>query len=525
MRFWLLVGMVLLILAGCNGENEGGASIQQAEKEDKDPNKKVVFVIIDSMMGSLVDNSLEKGTIPALEFLIENGQYYKDLVAPFPSMSVVIESSMVTGEMPNNHKIPGLVWYKDDEQRLVDYGSTIQKAAQLGMKQALFDSLYHLNNTHLNEESTTIFEALQEKGYTTGSVNTLIYRGNTNHDMHLPPVLDNWLGMNGSLQTKGPDLLAFGSVVKPKVVENKNFPDSLFSQFGLNDEYSVEVTKEIIKNGEQPDFLMVFLPDFDKEAHDNSPHYRKGFERAEHLFQDILNAYPSWEQALEENIFIVVGDHGQDKLLDDEVEMAIDLESIYHDYEPARLQDQLTPGEIAFGNNHRMSYVYALENEQLLPRLAETAMVDKRIAHASWLQDGWVHVISPDYDDVVRFRKFGPWADRYDQTWEIEGNEDILTIKKDSNKNELAYVDYPDILNQLYSAHHAHDNNTLILTAKPGHVFKSQGSPLHVGGGEHGGIHKNETLAALVISGTDKEPEYLRMVDLKDYILQLYDDE
>ncbi|WP_179295514.1 alkaline phosphatase family protein [Bacillus sp. FJAT-45350] len=521
---WLVTFLLVLSLIGCQQGGEGGASIQQIEKESRDPDKNVVLVIIDSMTGSLVDNTGERGTVPALEFLMENGQYYKDLVAPFPSMSVVIESSIITGESPENHRIPGLVWYDQREQRIVDYGSTIEKMVKLGMKQALIDSLYHLNNTHLNPHSITIFEELQNRGYTTGAVNTVLYRGNTTHDMNLPPLLDDWLQVNGSIQTKGPDLLAFGTAVKPKVIQSRNLPDGVTQRFGLNDEYSVEVVKELIKNDEQPDFLFVFLPDFDKEAHINSPHYRVGFERAEHYFQEMLNSYESWDKALEENIFIVIGDHGQDKLLADEARMAIDLDAIYGDFIIPDLMDDIIPGDVVLANNHRSAYVYPIDNEDMLPRLGEMAMMDKRISFAAWEEDDWIYVISPDYNDGMRFQPIGPWTDRYDQTWTIEGNRDVLTLQLEEDNQIVKYVDYPDILNQIQSALHSQDTPAVVLNAKPSYTFKSEGAPLHVDGGEHGGAHKNDTLAAMIIAGTDEEPPYLRMADLKEYILQFFEE-
>ncbi|NEU31032.1 hypothetical protein GN156_09610 [bacterium LRH843] len=35
----------------------------------------------------------------------------------------------------------------------------------------------------------------------------------------------------------------------------------------MNDEFSAKTTAKLIEEGEQPDFMMVFLPDFDKKAH------------------------------------------------------------------------------------------------------------------------------------------------------------------------------------------------------------------------------------------------------------------
>ncbi|MBU8907161.1 alkaline phosphatase family protein [Desertibacillus haloalkaliphilus] len=523
MRLQQIIVMLIIALSlvGCQtNEDEDKNTIQGLGKKDH-PDKNVVFVILDSMMGSLVENSKEKGMVPAIDFLMENGQYYNDLVSPFPSMSVNIESTILTGTMADNHQVPGLVWYKQDEDRLVDYGSTIEKMLKLGLTQSLQDSLYHLNNTHLNPQTTTIFEELQQERLTTGSVNMIVYRGESEHELTLPPLLDGLVSPNGPLLTKGPDLLAFGSAIKPNVIANQPLPDSIYQRFGLNDEYSIEVTKALIKNNQQPNFLAVFLPNFDKEAHEHGPHYRRGFERAELLFQEILNSYDSWEQALEENIFIIIGDHGQDKLKSDKDEMLINLDSIYNDYQISTLRENISNGEIAFANNHRSAYVYSLHDPTLIPSLAETAMVDHRISFSAWQEDDWIYVLSPNQEQTLRFKPGGQWNDRYDQSWTIEGNEAILTLELDPTMNEIHYQDYPDALNQLYSSLNSHPGSYLVLNAKPGYSFASEGAPEHEGGGEHGGMHKNDTLAAMIIAGTDQQPKYRRMVDLKDFFKQL----
>ncbi|MGO4888265.1 alkaline phosphatase family protein [Anaerobacillus sp. MEB173] len=526
MRRLLLIVMtfLLLISSGCN-QNEGefkGASI--AEKKSN-TNKKVIVVMLDTMMGSLIDSSREKGGIPALDFLIENGFYYKDLVSPFPSMSVVIESSLITGQTPDKHEIPGLVWYKTDENRLIDYGSTYEKLVKLGLTQSLEDSVYHLNNTHLSKNVTTIYEDLSRKNFTTGSINMLLYRGDNIHTINIPTIPDQALGLPEQMQTKGPDILAFGKMVKPKVLQDKDLPDSIFSRYGLNDAYAIETVKTLINEGEQPDLMMVFLPDFDKKAHHHSPYYRLGFEQAELFFQDILNSYESWDQALDENIFIVLGDHGSDKQIEDDEKLTIDLESIFHDYAINRLGDPIQEGELVFANNHRMTYVYPIGGQEVIPTLAETAMIDNRIAMAAWLEEEWIHVITPDTNKQFRFKQTGPWTDRYDQTWTIEGEYQNVTLKIDDKKKRISYVDYPDVLNQLYSSLHSLDTPALVLAAKPGHAFGTEGAPAHPDGGEHGGIHKNDTLTALIVAGTDVEPRYRRITDLKEYILGLFSKE
>ncbi|WP_054636328.1 hypothetical protein [Thalassobacillus sp. C254] len=131
----------------------------------------------------------------------------------------------------------------------------------------------------------------------------------------------------------------------------------------------------------------------------------------------------------------------------------------------------------------------------------------------------------PDHEGELRFKRGDVWKDRYNQGWEIEGNEEILTLELEKEKKQVKYVDYPDVLNQLESALASHETPKVILAAKPGHSFLAEGIAVHEDGGEHGGLHKNDLLTAMVIAGTEKEPASLRMVDLKEYVLDLFDNE
>ncbi|MNJ63513.1 hypothetical protein D3C77_594210 [compost metagenome] len=85
----------------------------------------------------------------------------------------------------------------------------------------------------------------------------------------------------------------------------------------------------------------------------------------------------------------------------------------------------------------------------------------------------------------------------------------------------MSYDQYPDVLKRLSSALRSHQGDFLVVTAKPGYEFTGGSSPTHKGGGGHGSIRKMESLVPLIISGTDQKPKYLRMVDLKAYVLDL----
>ncbi len=507
-------------MSGCQNDQSSENEKYQEQVDSSFSDKKVVMVMIDSMMDHTLNHVIEEGEAPALQFLTENGQYYPDLISPAPSMSVTIESSILTGEMPDQHRVPGLSWYNEEEDRIVNYGTTWQFWVKNDFSQSAYDVLYNLNNEHLSEDVTTIFEELDEEGLTTGSINSIVYRGHHPHQLNVPLHLDEVSDLPETIETKGPNVLALGRVTNPEILEDEEeLSDGLLNRIGLQDQYSMEVVQQLIEQDDQPDFLFIFFPENDRETHKNSPRYTDGLQSAEDYLQDILNSYDSWDEALDENIFIVFGDHGQDQMLEKEEDIAIDLERLYADYSVAELGESVSQSDIAFGVNQRSVYVYDVHNAGLLPELAEHALQEPKIDLAAWQEGDEVQVISPNHEGSLRFKKDGEWLDPYNKHWSIVGNGDILDLEM--SEDEVTYSDYPDVLNHLSTALNSHDTPKLILAAKPGHSFRTEGITIHEDGGEHGGLHKNDLMASMIISGTEQTPEYIRMVDLKDYVLQL----
>ena len=85
----------------------------------------------------------------------------------------------------------------------------------------------------------------------------------------------------------------------------------------------------------------------------------------------------------------------------------------------------------------------------------------------------------------------------------------------------LKYGDYPDALARLNSSFYSHEGEYIIICAKPGYEFIGEGSPTHVNGAAHGGLHKQESLVPMIVNGTDSTPKYLRIKDIKDWLLTL----
>ncbi|WP_231478680.1 alkaline phosphatase family protein [Virgibacillus halodenitrificans] len=80
-------------------------------KKDKSSNKPVILLNIDSLMPQPLEIAVQTDQTPALKFLMENGMYFSNMVNSFPTMSVTIDSSLLTGTYPDKHQIPGLHWF------------------------------------------------------------------------------------------------------------------------------------------------------------------------------------------------------------------------------------------------------------------------------------------------------------------------------------------------------------------------------------------------------------------------------
>lgn len=510
--FLIIVLSIVPIFTACQGEK-----LLHARTTSE---KKIIMIMVDSMTNELLEESLKSDDFPALRFFMSKGQVYPDLIAPFPSMSVAIEGTLITGEMPYEHKIPGLTWYDPTEDRIIDYGTSFETLRKLGFKASLEDAFFRLNNVHLNKESTTIFEELQEKGISSGAINILLYRGKNKHLLQTPLGLNKLIGIDDEVETYGPDVFSFGSFHRPAILEEERLPDALILRAGFTDNYAADVIKSLILNNQQPQFLLAFFPEMDKKTHRNSPPYVKGFKEVDHHLQEILNIYENWDDALEDNIFILFGDHGQASLAEDEDDVKIDLHELYGDYHIAPFKEKPSSGDIVISNNHRSAFLYPTNKDVQQEKIALKAMEDKRIALASTDIDDWFTVWAPEVEEPFRFKKGGEWSDSFGQSWTIEGSEEVLKLSLDQPNKKISYTDYPDALNQLSSAILSQPGS-VVITAKPGHITFSETAPVHDGGGEHGGIHKDDTLAALIIAGTDKEPKSRRMMDLKSYVLDL----
>ena len=148
--------------------------------------KKIILLLIDSLMSKHLEAAKEANSIPALQYLISNGLYNDQCVTVFPTMTAPIDASLITGAYPDQHKIPGLIWYSSKEKRLINYMNGSGNVLKLGINSAIEDLLININELHLSKHVKTIFEELSDNKKTAASINFIAHRGREKHQPDFP---------------------------------------------------------------------------------------------------------------------------------------------------------------------------------------------------------------------------------------------------------------------------------------------------------------------------------------------------
>jgi predicted AlkP superfamily pyrophosphatase or phosphodiesterase len=476
---------------------------------------KMILLVIDSLMDKPLKKAIEDGKAPALEFFKKNGQYRSDLVSSYPTMSVTIDSSLITGTYPDQHKIPGLVWFDDKEKRIITYGNGLFEILKLGVSDFARNGLYAYNNQDLSSNVKTIHEDLDNAGLKTASINALIYRGNYSHTLKVPGFISKVANLPDEIQTKGPETLSLGVFTKENQENNH-----IVNRIGLNDSFAAEELIYLLKNNTLPSFTILYLPENDHPVHKKGPSTIKGIEDVDKQLQDVLNSFPDWNDALANIVWVIMSDSNQSKVKSNKKEALIDLRKELSEYnilelgEPVRAKD-----EIVITANERMAYLYILKEDIQLRQMAKKLQKEPRIAWIAWKDSEGIKVISPDHQGELLFQPGGPYTDQYHQSWSVKGNSEILDMKIKENK--ISYGNYPDALARLSGAAESQKGSFLITDAKPGYEFIGESSPEHSSGGAHGSMHKTDSSVPLIVSGTNKSIDNLRIVDLKEWIIEI----
>ncbi|QYR21158.1 alkaline phosphatase family protein [Paenibacillus sp. sptzw28] len=516
----MLMLCLSLLVTGCRAEP--GQRINHLKVKSEITNngkpKPVVLIILDSLMDKPLRKAIGEGRAPALKFLINNGRYFPHVVSSFPTMSVTIDSTILTGTYADRHHVPGLVWYNGKDKRMVFYGNGAKEALKIDQLQVFVDAVYQLNQVQLSKNVKTIHEELAERGMESASINAVVFRGKTEHTLIVPPTLAATTRLPGQVRVTGPKWLSYAALAQqdPKNIRNTRAWD----KYGMNDEFSAQETAFLIKQNKLPNVTITYFPENDNTLHRKGPTELGGIEKADQALQDVLNAYGSWELALKNAAWIILGDSAQSYVYEDRHESIVDLRPHLNRYKIAQLNRPVTAGDqIVIAANERMAYIYSIDAKLELSEIVELLQKEDKLDIIAMKEDKGILVTAGKNGKTFVYRPGGKYADEYGQSWTLSGDSGLVDISIVNNR--IKYGRYPDVLARLYGSVHSHEGKYVVVTSKPGYEIVGESSPTHDGGGAHGSLHELDSLVPLIISGTNTRPKTLRAVDIKDWILKL----
>ena len=442
-----------------------GAAWSATRGSEPLPAKKLVLIVIDGLTPSMLERAVESRSKPALAFLAEHGSYGR-AVSTFPSLTPVCLSSIATGAHPDVHEIPHLVWYRREEQRLVEYGSSFGALRAAGTRRSILDAVFNMNAEHLGARAVTVYEALEDAGYTTAAVNMTCYRGRNPHRPLVP-------GFGRTAY--GPRRFFYYSLFES---DRTGAPIAVRSRAeGSVDAYAAAVGRWLVTR-DGFDFLVYYLPDYDFASHAAGPDAADAaLARSDAAVEALMGAAGGRDAFLERYAVLLLADHGQTG-----VERAARLQDAFADF---RLFGRRSAGaELAVTASNRAGMVYLLPECPAEPReLAARLDGDPATEAVLFLEDAEA-VLRREGEEL----RFAPDGDG----WRTSGDE--------------ALADYPDALARAWAALHNQNAGELLVSAAPGVEFADLGGRHHAGGGSHGSLVAGDSLVPVLTVGVDAAP-------------------
>jgi hypothetical protein len=480
--------------------------------------KKLVLAVVDAMHPGKLREAMESGEAPTFAALAERGKLIDDCVSSFPSVTPVACSEMLTGVGPGRHGVMGMNWYHRLERRYIEYGSSFEATRVFGLFRAMYDLVYNMNLDHLSWEALTVFERLGDAGIRTATTPFLIWRGRRRHELGLEGLARRALAVaNFRHAVYAPDEFFYGDLYASR-------PTGCTSNMGRpgnRDDYSACVGEELVREGAY-DFFLFALPDNDFHSHRHGPEAQvRSIAKADTAFARIVEAGGGLERFLDNHAVILTADHAQTPV-EHELALAEALSEDWRVLEPN--SDRPEHAEIAVSPTSRAAAAYILgegpghagAHRQVADRLREMAGVDL----VTWLADAegkpvvrrgvgleggadrTEAVVASDGREL-RFRPGGDVRDRRGDRWTLSGDLEVLAAETGRDRFESGA--YPDALGRLWSALTSPHAGDVLVSAADGYECVDWGGVSHLGGGSHGGLNAEDSLAPLLFVGCGPE--------------------
>ena len=440
--------------------------------------KKLVLIVIDGLTPRMLEDAVERKTVPALGFLMDNGGYRR-AVTTFPSLTPVCLASLATGAHPDVHGIPHLVWFHRGERRLVEYGSSFGAVRAAGASKSLRDAVFNMNQEHLSRRAVTLFEGLEDAGLVTAAVNMVCYRGRTRHMATLPGFVR---------PAYGPRRFFYYNLFESDVT---GAPLAIRTRSrGSVDEYARVVGRWLVTR-DGFDFLVFYLPDYDFASHAAGPESaHAALARADRAVGTLLEAAGGPDEFLERYAVVLCSDHGQTK-----IERAARLEDAFADFRLFR-RGNGRGAELAVTASNRAGMVYRLPGCAAEPRELAERLDEDHGAGVVLFREG-EFAVARRAGEELRFAPAG-------EDWQMNGAVDLLP--------------QPAALERGWAALANPNAGDLIVSAAPGVEFADLGGGHHAGGGSHGSLELGDSEVPMLTVGLDDSPA--RIVDVAPLVLR-----
>ncbi|MEX1141866.1 MAG: alkaline phosphatase family protein, partial [Thermoleophilaceae bacterium] len=337
--------------------------------------KKLVLVVIDALSPAALERAVSDGRAPTLAALMRHGDYVRDCVSTFPSLTPVAASAITTGLGPDEHLVPSMNWYHRGEERYVEYGSSFQATRAFGVLRSLQDTVYNMNLAHLTHEHRTVFEQLDDADVRTACTTYLIYRGRHRHE----PAVGRYSRLAEAAQFRHPVWGARELFYADLFDSRDTGCSSTLGMPGQRDQHAGCVGAYLVAN-DLFDFLLLSLPDNDTLSHRRGPEAQPtSIAEADRALERVFHAAGGVDGFLEDHAVIVMSDHSQSQ-----VDATINLSDHLDDWRVLTPSDPLPEdADLAVCPGARSAMVYVLDGDRrettvsrLVPRLGAIDGVD-----------------------------------------------------------------------------------------------------------------------------------------------------
>jgi hypothetical protein len=486
--------------------------------------KKVVYVVVDGMGTDAFEQATASGRAPALAFIKENAAgYVRDSVAIFPTITPAATASLLTGAVPSEHGVPGMCWYDRDAQRFVNYGQSPRAVLAGGVSRFVRDVVLNLNSRHLSKGVDTIHEQLDRLGVRTASINFMLFRGPYMHDVD-PNMIAKLFEDELPEQIPGPKEHYFADLVNGSAESSPLRNRSIHKIVKATDGWAAHVTRDLLER-DAADMILFYLHENDHASHRSGPQSQvDNLAEADEHIAHVLDAFPSWEQALDEVGFVITADHAQSPI-SNEKDHILDLNDVLADFErvqPDSEDENFGGKDLAAAGNGRVGFVYLNETrkarlrEPVVRALLETTGVDQVMwrdedAYVVTSRRGTLRFCESSSDGVV---------DERDGKWSFEG--DLEAVGGVVEGNALRTPEYPLAFWRIASALDLDRIGDIVFTNQLTYETKDLAGGDHRGGGDHASLHAQDSIVPFLSTLADP-PIRPSTVDVVPHIVRHFD--